>query len=96
MNKKGTDYINKTDLDFASLRRKMRELYAKPTSEQVYERCMRLGIENKLFELKDTTEIENIAEKTLKEDFYNKYKFTNDMSDNEFDIWFKENYESNN
>jgi len=77
MNQLGKDYMSKVDHDFAGLNKDVKKEFIEPSNEQVYERCMRLGVETKRFDLLNSNEIEAIAAKTIKEDFYKQAKLKN-------------------
>lgn len=75
MNNKGHKYIEEINLALKDAKLKGL-VYTNPTRSEIIERCMRLGREVKVFELDDNyhSELEKIANATLKEDSIKNYK----------------------
>ena len=73
MNKLGKDFLRSVSEEFSKLPKKVRATYKKPSQSQVFERIMRLGIEARVFQLSEHSDIERVSYATLKDDFIKQY-----------------------
>lgn len=71
MNLLGNKYIKDVTRRFSSLPLSVRKTFVQPTNNEIHERCLRLGNEERKYSL-NGLEHEEIAYHSLKEDFCNK------------------------
>lgn len=74
MNKKGIEYIASSNLKLKKHIDENKLKFTHPSADEIYERCMRLGVEERSFDLTSHEDMELIAIASLKNDFV-KYSY---------------------